>query len=295
MRVAASGGSAAIAPAQRPVAPIIKWVGGKRQLLPELIRRLPTDYAERRHVELFAGGAALFFARAPKRALLSDSCEPLMRMYRAVRDNPEAVIRSLRAKARKDCELYYYDVRDQFNRGIASDVGVASAMLYLNRAGFNGLFRCNRFGAYNVPYGHRTAESICQTDLIRAAVPLLKNANVVWSDYPDVAVAYMVGRGDFVYLDPPYVPICHGKTTSFTAYGASDFHYEDHVRLRDLAEKLERAGAKVMVSNSDTPFTRDVWRRWRIDTVECQRNVAGGTAGRGKAREVIIRGYGDEP
>jgi DNA adenine methylase len=285
--------------AQLPVqgcAPVVKWAGGKRQLLGELLARLPADVDHRRHVELFTGGGALFFARAPERALLADTCEPLMRMYAVVRKDPRRVVRCLHELSKRHSEPHYYRVRDRFNarrvRGKRPEgAEEAAMMLYLNRAGFNGLYRCNRDGHFNVPFGRRTAKSIYQPELVYGAAPVLARADLHIGPFDTVGGVNIL-RDDFVYLDPPYVPLGCGSP-SFTSYGPGGFSHEEHIRLRDAAEVWASRGAKVMISNSDTPFTRDIWRRWRIETVRARRSVAATKAGREAVREVVIRSYGD--
>lgn len=276
-------------PMGKPAAPPLKWPGGKGRLLPELVKRLPPDADRLRHVELFAGGGALFFHRRPARALLADNCAPLVELYSALQLDPEAVLRSLRALARHHSEAHYYAVRSRFNGGNGSEAQRAAMLLYLNRAGYNGLFRQNAAGEYNVPFGDARQSTLCQAERLRDCAQALEGARIHHGDFELCARTGVVGAGDFVYLDPPYVPICE---TSFHSYGAGGFHYDDHVRLRDLAEKLDRAGARVMISNSDTMFVRDIYRRWRIDPVDASRSIAARGKSRGKVRELVIRNYG---
>lgn len=278
--------------------PLVKWAGGKRRLTVELERRLPVDVERRRHVELFAGGAALYFARRPRHALLADVCAPLVVLYQAVQCFPDRVERSVRRHASKHSREHYGRTRKRFNRlvlglgelgrvGVETKVAIAGAMLYLNRAGYNGLYRVNRRGEFNVPWGNRLAGAINRPGVIRDTSELLTGTTIMQQCFR--MSAPHVGREDFVYLDPPYPPDEQGN--GFHAYGAGGFHYDEHVELRDAAARMAGTGARVMVSNADTPFVRDVWRDWRVETVTVQRSIGATAARRRRVREVVIRSY----
>jgi DNA adenine methylase len=278
--------------------PLVKWAGGKRRLTGELERRLPFDADRRRHVELFAGGAALAFARDPGLVLLADVCAPLVALYHAVQCFPDRVRRSLRRHADKHSRDHYRRTRARFNRltaqlgplgceQVETKVAVAGAMLYLNRAGYNGLYRVNRRGEFNVPWGNRSAAAVYRPQAIRAASTLLSGASIVHMCFRESSK--LVGAHDFVYLDPPYPP--DHKGVGFHAYGAGGFHFDEHVELRDAAEAMAERGARVMVSNANTAFVRDIWRRWRVEQVTVQRSIGASRAGRRRVREVVIRSY----
>lgn len=269
-------------------APVVKWAGGKARLVPELLQRVPDDYEQRRHVELFAGGAAfgLHAAGGGRRPLLlCDVNVHLVGLYRAVRDECAALRRCLSQLGRRVGRDDYYRIRARFCAGDGSDVQRAAMFLYLNRVGFNGLYRENAAGHYNVPYGDGQAQPYQPTTLA-AASDALRSSELHAADFE--AVRERIGAGDFVYLDPPYAPT---ERSSFASYAAGGFRHEDHIRLRDLVRELERAGVPAMVSNSDTCFVRDVFREFRIEAVTSTRSIAANGSRRGATRELLIRNY----
>jgi DNA adenine methylase len=268
-----------------PVAhPVVKWVGGKTKLLPELIARLPERFE--RYYEPFAGGAALFFRVAPHRAVLADSNVDLMSLYSCLATDVAGVIRRLEHHRAEHCEDHYYATRTRWNdrdraRGSADR---AATFIYLNKTCFNGLWRVNRAGAFNVPIGRYTDPPICVPDALRAAGALLARATLRCNDYR-LAVAD-AGRGDFLYFDPPYDPVT--STANFTSYTPDAFGPDDQRALADTARSLVARGCKVMLSNSDTPFIRTLYRGFHIDRVKCGRAINSNAAKRGDVDEVII-------
>jgi len=269
-------------------APAVKWAGGKTRLLPELHRRLPGDVHKRRHVELFAGGGALFFARQPARALLADKCLPLVEVYMALQAAPESVLRSLRGLVQHHGPDHYYAVRERFNAGRGKAAQMAAMFIYLNRAGFNGLYRQNSAGHLNVPFGRHRKSSLYRADELRRCASALERVHLRAGDFQEVARWSVLGKGDFVYLDPPYAPT---SETSFAGYLAGGFTHDDHIRLRDLVRTLDRDGAKVMVSQADTIFTRDIYREFRVERVTATRSISRKASSRGPVHELVIRNY----
>jgi DNA adenine methylase len=264
-------------------APIVKWVGGKTKLLGELVARMPRDYG--RYFEPFAGGAALFFRVAPERAVLSDANADLIATYRALATDADAVVRRLAIHRRYHDKKHYYAVRDRWNDADVSwsPVDRAAAFIYLNKTCFNGLWRVNRAGGFNVPMGRYDDPPICVPDALAAAGRALARADLRCGDYR-AAVADAVA-GDFVYFDPPYVPVT--TTANFTSYTAGDFDLADQRALADLARELVLRGCKVMLSNSDTPTVRTLYRGMRIDRVACPRAINSNASRRGDVDEVI--------
>ena len=261
--------------------PFVKWVGGKRQLLAELDRRLPPSFA--RYHEPFVGGGALFFHLLPRRAVLSDTNERLVRAYCGVRDAVEDVIALLSS--------YPHD-RDFFlqMRSIdidaQSDVEVAAWFIYLNRTGFNGLYRVNRSNIYNVPFGAYENPLICDADNLRACSRALRGAELRCEPFD--AVADRARRGDFVYFDPPYVPL--SASSSFTAYTSGGFGMEEQARLRDVARDLKARGVHVLLSNSSAAAVHELYGEgFELSSVGATRAVSCRGAGRGKIQELIIR------
>jgi DNA adenine methylase len=278
-----------VAPLAEPVAsPVIKWVGGKTKLLPELLARLPATWG--RYYEPFAGGAALFFRLAPKRAVLADRNADLVGLYRAVASDAPAVIRRLELHRHAHDEAHYYDTRARWNDRSVSWTAAerAAAFIYLNKTCFNGLWRVNRAGGFNVPMGRYVDPPICVPDALHAAHRVLARAELRCADYR-TAVADATA-GDLIYFDPPYDPIT--PTANFTSYTADAFGPEQQRELADLARELVGRGCRVMLSNSDTPFIRSIYKGFRIDRVKCARAINSNAAKRGDVDEVIaVGGY----
>ena len=248
--------------------PLLKWAGGKRQLLPALRRHYPGDFD--RYIEPFVGSGAVFFDLQAagrldgRRVRLADANPDLIGCYRTVRDNPDAVIRELAALEeahRARGAACYYDVRDErFNpsrqamgagAATAYTPALAAMFIYLNRTGFNGLFRLNRKGGFNVPAGRYANPRICDAPHIRAVARALSADGVVLECAPFDRVLADASAGDFVYCDPPYAPL--SRTSSFAQYTADGFGPLDQVRLQEAVCAAARRGAVVLLSNSSTP------------------------------------------
>lgn len=280
----------------RSARPVIKWCGGKSELAPELLRRMPARYLT--YWEPFAGGAALFFAARPERqVVLSDTNGGLIGVYQAVRDHVEALIVALELHAkmhRRRGARWYRRVRDAYNEHLHhapidptdhhDPVTRAAMFIYLNKTCFNGLWRENRAGAFNVPCGRYTNPKICDADNLRAAAAALAGVRLQTAGYDHVSPI----AGDFVYFDPPYDPV--SKTASFTRYAAAGFGREQQVQLADFAKGIVERGAHVMLSNSDTRFIRTLYRQrgFRVERVMCRRSINSAADKRGAIAEVVI-------
>lgn len=265
--------------------PIVKWAGGKTRLLPRLLSLAPPRF--RRYYEPFMGGAALFFALEPEQARLGDVNLSLIRTYRAVSRDPEAVIRLLAGhKASHSREAYYYEVRQWWNHDLEprSDAQVAAAFIYLNKTCFNGLWRENKKGEFNVPRGSYKDPPILDEEGLRLAAQMMSRVHLSCAGFEETTV--YAGDGDFVYFDPPYDPV--SKTSSFTGYAAARFGREEQRALAEHARALLRRGAFVMLSNSDTPYVRELYADFQIETASCGRAINSKASGRGKVNEVII-------
>jgi DNA adenine methylase len=268
--------------------PFLKWAGGKGRVLKHLATLRPRFVERLRHVEPFAGGAAMFFGLSSTTALLADVNENLMRTYRAVRDEPQEVLTSLEELASAHSAARYYDVRARYNAGEYSrEAAVAAAFIYLNKTCFNGLHRVNRRGEFNVPIGRYTNPGILDEEAILAASARLAHAELAVGDFESVLRG--VTCSDFVYLDPPYEPV--SETASFRAYAETGFSQDDQRRLRKAFGRLDAAGVQVMLTNSDVPFVRALYRGYAIHRVEVRRSVACTTTSRGMATELVIRNY----
>lgn len=276
----------ALRPAEPQASPIVKWVGGKSRLLPELLARMPAQFG--RYYEPFAGGAALFFRVAPARAVLGDDNRDLINLYQTVGHKVEDVIRRLTVHRRLHDESHYYEMRARWNDAKVSwtHVDRAAAFIYLNKTCFNGLWRVNRAGHFNVPMGRYEDPPICAVDSLRVAATALRRAELRCGHYRDAVTD--ARAGDFVYFDPPYDPLT--PTSSFTSYTSGAFGQDDQRELAELARRLVARGCKVMLSNSDTPFVRSLYKGFRIDRVRCSRAINSNASRRGDVDEVVILG-----
>lgn len=273
-----------VPPEEGKASPFVKWAGGKRNIIPELVKRLPPKF--NCYWEPFLGGGALFFEihSALRSACLSDSNLELMITYNAVKRDPDALLSKLQKHASKHNETYYYRIRKQFN--LQDPIDVAARFIYLNKTCYNGLYRVNKKGEFNVPIGSYANPDIVQRNNILLCSVALRKAQIEYREFDTIEP----DDGDFVYFDPPYHPTGPG---SFTKYTKLDFSEKDQARLRDFAAKLHKRGVKIMVSNSDTKFIRDLYRAriWRIAVIQAPRMVNCKPDGRGSVQELIITNY----
>ena len=261
--------------------PFLKWAGGKRQLLPSLLRLASRN--ARTYFEPFVGGGALFFALRPKRAVLADVNERLIRTYRGVKSDVEEVIRQL--KDFKYTPEFFYRFR-QVDIDAGTDADVAAWFIYLNKTGFNGLYRVNRDNRFNVPFGRYVNPTICDADTLRACSAALVNAELFVDDF--ATAVHGAGRGDFVYFDPPYVPL--SATSSFTSYTSHGFDHDGQTRLRDTARELKKRGVRVLLSNSSAPSVRALYADgFEIAEVSATRVLNSKASARGAIVELLIR------
>jgi DNA adenine methylase len=275
------------APEKAP-APILKWVGGKGRILSQLEPLLPAGVEMMRHVEPFFGGGALFFRRQPKRALIADVNPTLINVYEMVRDEVGAVIVHLeKLAARGHAKETYYAVRQRYNATKMDDDERAATFIYLNKTCFNGLHRVNRRGEFNVPAGRYKNPKILDAEALRAASVALADADIRNESFEGLLES--ARPGDFVYFDPPYAPV--SETANFTSYAQDGFGADMQVKLRDVYRVLDRRGCKLMLSNSDVPFIRQLYRGFEIDTVAAPRAVNCNARRRGKVSEVVVRNY----
>jgi DNA adenine methylase len=265
--------------------PFLKWAGGKTQLLPQLRPLLPPRDRIGRYFEPFVGSAALFFALRPRRAVLSDVNRELVSSYRAIKNDVEGVIRELRAHVYG--AEHYYRVRDEVRPASLSPTARAARTIYLNKTCFNGLYRVNRAGRFNVPFGRYTNPSICDADNLRACSLALRHVELAVRDFSDVAKH--ARAGDFVYFDPPYVPL--SDTSDFTSYIPGGFGAAEQQRLAKVFAQLAQSGVHVMLSNSDTPPVRSLYARFHIHPVLASRSINSKITKRGKVGEVVVTSY----
>ncbi len=262
--------------------PFVKWAGGKRQLIPVLMQRVPSFSG--RYFEPFLGGGALFFFMKPEKAYLSDTNAELIHCYNIVRDDPDALIAELGTL--KYTTDDYYRIRDK-NPATLSPVNRAARTIYLNRTGFNGLYRVNSKGKFNVPMGRYVNPKICDEKNIRACSAVLRFAEVDTASFD--TVVGRAGKGDFVYFDPPYIPL--SRTANFTSYQQGGFSMEDQARLAEVFEALTRKGVYAMLSNSDVKWMHDTYKGYPIQRVSATRAVNRNANDRGPVFEVVVTNY----
>jgi len=273
--------------------PFVKWAGGKRQLVEELLRSRPRKY--NRFIEPFIGGGALFFALKAENAYISDINEELINIYTVVRDDVDALIVELKKHEKKykggDPKEYFYTVRN-FDReaGYAtwSEVRKAARLIFLNKTCFNGLFRMNSRKQFNTPFGFYVKPAIVDEQNLIACSRVLASADIVTAGFDHVLK--IAKKGDFVYFDPPYVPLT--STANFTAYTGEGFDLDMQRRLRDACDKLDAKKVKWMLSNSYTDFVLDLYKdKYHIRKVEASRAINCKADKRGKVAEVIVTNY----
>ena len=264
--------------------PFVKWAGGKRKLIPSLVSHFPTMQQVNRYFEPFLGGGAVFFHLQHPCSFLSDSNEELVELYHTVRDVVESLIDAL--KKHHNEEKYFYEVRSQ-NPASLSPVERAARFIFLNKTCYNGLYRVNSKGRFNVPFGKYKNPLICDAERLRAASLALQSAEIIAADFEE-ALSGAEPR-DFIYFDPPYYPL--SKTSSFTAYTASNFDISEQERLAQVYRDLHRRGCYIILSNSDTPLIRKLYADFQIIEVQASRAINSRADGRGKITELLIINY----
>jgi len=271
--------------------PFLKWAGGKRQLLPAILPEIECARPWKRYHEPFIGGGAVFFELARTgmlgrmRAFVSDLNEPLIEVYQAITTDVEGVIARLAEHKRKHGKDHYYAVRAEVP---ASHTERAARLIYLNRTCYNGLFRVNSKGLFNVPMGNYKDPAILDAGNLRACSAALNRATIAVRPFD--AVAGNAKAGDFVYLDPPYDPV--SETANFTAYSRDRFGKAEQERLAEVCRQLDAKGVKFLLSNSATPFIRALYKGFRVRTVQANRMVNRDATKRGKVDEVLVANFG---
>ncbi|HGQ9031055.1 TPA: DNA adenine methylase [Streptococcus pneumoniae] len=270
--------------------PFTKWTGGKRQLLPVIRELIPKTY--NRYFEPFVGGGALFFDLAPKDAVINDFNAELINCYQQIKDNPQELIEILKVHQEYNSKEYYLDLRsaDRDERiDMMSEVQRAARILYMLRVNFNGLYRVNSKNQFNVPYGRYKNPKIVDEELI-STISVYINNNQLEIKVGDFEKAIVdVRTGDFVYFDPPYIPL--SETSAFTSYTHEGFSFADQVRLRDAFKRLSDTGAYVMLSNSSSALVEELYKDFNIHYVEATRTNGAKSSSRGKISEIIVTNY----
>lgn len=275
------------------VQPVVKWIGGKRQLLPEIMENMPDsfDNGTATYFEPFLGGGAVLFGLSPRKAVVNDSNEELINVYRVVRGNVEGLIALLKSYPN---ELEFYNAiraldRDEDDFKDLPAVERAARFIYLNKTCFNGLYRVNKKGQFNASFGKYKDPKICDEDTLRNVSSYLRKSEVELLTGDFEASVESAKQGDFVYFDPPYVPLT--VTSSFTRYTSDGFDMDDQMRLRNLVDRLTGKGVFVMLSNSCSPVVEELYADYHVRVVQANRRVNTVGSGRGKIEEVIVTNY----
>lgn len=275
---------------EKKISPVLKWAGGKTQLLDEIASCIPATYNN--YYEPFVGGAAVLLDITPGNAFINDVNEQLVNLYEQIRNAVDSVIGIVNEMDAAPCtKELYYAIRAQYNQKIATgdtDAECAALMIWLNKHCFNGLYRVNKKGQFNVPYNNKTSGKSIDEDNIRAISEYLKKANVSITCQDFEKACEKVLPGDFVYFDSPYVP--ESETASFTDYAKGGFAHEDHERLAALFKRLDKAGAKVMLSNNDVPWVRSLYAGYNIQSLKVKRMI-NRKADKRTGNEVLITNY----
>jgi DNA adenine methylase len=274
------------------IKPYLKWAGGKRQLLPEIKKHLPADVGSRLYYEPFVGAGAVFFDLLPEKAVINDFNTQLMITYKAVKNSIEDLIELLKEHQRKNTKDYYYQNRNLDRDGASFDrlteAEKAARFIFLNKTCYNGLYRVNSRGLFNVPYGSYKNPLICEEPVLRQ-ISLYLNANDISITNDDFEQAVSTAAShSFVYFDPPY----HSpRKTNFTGYQADGFGEQEQERLGDVFDTMTNRKVKCLLSNSDTEFIRRLYKNYEIIPVQAKRAINSDASGRGFVSEVLIKNY----
>lgn len=272
------------------VAPFLKWVGGKRQLMPSIVAHLPENINDYKYVEPFIGGGAVLFNLQPKNAIINDFNEELINVYQVIKNNLDELITDL--KKHKNEAEYFYSIRSLDRNGEfkkLTAVERASRVIFLNKTCFNGLYRVNNAGEFNSPFGRYKNPNIVNDPTLKAVNKFLNSNNIEIKsgDYSDILK--QADKKCFVYLDPPYHPI--SESSNFTGYIQGGWDIFDQARLRDACNELNERGIKFLLSNSSSPQIKDLYENYNITTVKANRAINSNGADRGEVDEVLIRNY----
>ena len=272
------------------VAPFLKWAGGKRQLLNQIKERMPKEYND--YYEPFIGGGAVLFELQPEKATINDINISLINVYRQVKDNTEEfieLVNKLDSEMWEDGKEYYLDIREKYNDKLLKkeyDLELAALFTFMNKHCFNGLYRVNKKGLFNVPYNKSRRTSI-EEEAVRETAKFLKTVNILEGDFEEACKD--AKKGDFIFFDSPYAPL---NPTSFEAYTKEGFDVESHKRLAELYDKLTERGCYCMLTNHNTEFINELYsnKGYRIDVVSVKRMINSDASNR-KGEEVIICNY----
>lgn len=274
-------------PEKAEISPIVKWAGGKRQLLDRIIERSPKEYEH--YFEPFIGGGAVLFGIQPKKATINDINKELINLYLTVKKYPKELLNAIEELDRQECDKeFYYKQRAHYNDKLSNgcaDTELAALFVWLNKHCFNGLYRVNGQGKFNVPWNSKSKTTSVQPDNVIKMSEFLQNVEILLGDF-EIACS-SAKKGDFVFFDSPYAPI---NDTSFEAYTKEGFAEEEHIRLSKLFKRLSDRGCFCMLTNHDTPLIRSLYQDYPIEIVDVKRLINRNANSR-TGTEVIIKNY----
>lgn len=272
------------------VAPFLKWVGGKRQIIPEILTHLPKNISSLNYCEPFIGGGALFFHLEPKKAVINDYNDELINVYKVIKNNLEELLTDLR-KHENNPE-YFYQIRSIDRQPLfdeLTNVQHASRIIYLNKTCFNGLYRVNSLGEFNSPFGRYTNPNIVNEPVLRAVSKYLNSSDITILNGDYEKVLNSVTADTFVYLDPPYHPI--SESSNFTGYVQGGWSEKHQIRLKKACDDLEEKGVKFLLSNSSAPFIKDLYSEYKIHSINANRSINSDGEKRGQIEELLIKNF----
>ncbi len=274
---------------EKLVKPFLKWAGGKSQLLPAIDKYLPSEYST--YYEPFVGGGAVLFYLQPKKAVINDSSEELINVYRVIRDNLDELVEDL--KGYVNSEECFYDVRswdrNEIEYAKLSKIKRASRIIFLNKTCYNGLFRVNRTGQFNAPFGNNKNPNIVNEPVLRAVSNYLNNADVCVECGDFEKSLKNIKKGAFVYLDPPYDPV--SGSANFTGYDKGGFDKKEQERLKEVCDRLDKKAVKFLLSNSATEFIKELYREYKCTIITARRAINSKGNERGEVDEILVRNY----
>lgn len=272
------------------IAPFLKWVGGKRQIMPAIVDHLPNNISKLEYIEPFVGGGAVLFHLQPKKAIINDFNSELINVYEVIKNDVESLIIDL--KKHKNEPDYFYSIRgidrtDKFDS--LSKIERASRIIYLNKTCFNGLYRVNNAGEFNAPFGRYKNPNIVNEPTLKAVNKYLNNNKIELLNGDYTTALKLARKNSIVYLDPPYHPI--SENSNFTGYVQGGWGEDDQVRLKETCDELNSKQIKFLLSNSSSSFIKDLYKDYSISIVKANRAINSNGANRGEVEEVLIWNY----
>ena len=272
------------------VAPFLKWVGGKRQIIPEILTHLPKNISSLNYCEPFVGGGALFFYLELKRAIINDYNGELINVYKVIRDNLDELLLDL--KKHQNTSEYFYQIRGIDRQPLfeeLTNIQRASRVIYLNKTCFNGLYRVNSLGEFNSPFGRYVQPNIVNEPVLRAVSKYLNTSDITILNGDYEKVLNVITADTFVYLDPPYHPI--SESSNFTGYVQGGWSEKHQIRLKKACDDLDKKGVKFLLSNSSAPFIKELYSEYKIHSINANRSINSVGEKRGQIEELLIKNY----